>query len=146
MSTPGISPVTPREEKRMNVMQADDFKIEAYGTVTKPLYASGSSDDLIHVGFGDEVEEFNLGARDHEFFRVWWGPDTPDETADMAEFLVYVGYVGPLGTWAVGIAPVEEDLPMPEGIQAHFRAAANGYSSLLTVQVPPEARFEKWDG
>lgn len=87
----------------------------------------GASDDLVEVE-GDVREEYNPG---YETGR-WEGVVTD---ASGHRLLVVVTYAQS-GTWAVGIAPVEEGLALPENWTYDFALLDSDYSVTLTIDGP----------
>lgn len=100
----------------------------------KKLIFSGSSDDLFEVE-GDFTDE--TGCYDKPgIFKV---------TDKSGDGLYVVALYAPEGinapVWAIGMAPLDEDTPLPNW-QAYCRLADNGYSSALTIEAPDDVEVK----
>jgi len=85
----------------------------------------GVSDDLFEIEgtVGDEPDERNSGT-----------VELIDENGDGLR--VYCDYaVTNNACWVVGIAPLDEDIPLPEWPMS-FKLGGRGYSTELTMEVP----------
>lgn len=95
----------------------------------KELYFFGISDDLFvyeqaENGIGAEIDCYDSPA----IFKVL------DTTGNG---LYVTGYYAPQGVnapvWTVGVAPLDEDVALPEW-PLYFRLADNGYSPMLVIE------------
>lgn len=86
----------------------------------------GRSDDCTYGGpINDEEEYYNMRLA---------------VNSDEGSVHVVFDYGG-RGVWAVGLAPTDEDAVFPEWPIA-MRMCENGYSTLLTMEVPDDAVVE----
>ncbi len=97
--------------------------------MSKILRFSGSSDDNFEIegALRDEISKF-----DHHGLQF--------KLSSSEGQLLVVGIYGesaPGAVWTVGIAPVEEDVPIPEW-PVKVRLAENGYSTELEIEVPDD--------
>lgn len=89
----------------------------------------GASDDLIEFE-GAVSDEFN--AYDTDF----WVGELVVENGD--GLVVTAAYVHN-GTWAIGVAPLDEDVFLPNWKITVGNADDNTYSAMLTIEIPDEA-------
>lgn len=86
----------------------------------------GASDDLVEVE-GATREEFSAYGDDR-----WLGVLASPSGEQLLLTAEYTGR----GTWAIGVAPVDEDIPMPSWPISVGQAMENRYSAMLTITVP----------
>lgn len=93
----------------------------------------GASDDLFEIeGYrGDEPDEIGRKATVCVFDRQGNG------------LVVAASYVH-AGTWAIGIAPLNEDQPLP-GWPMKWEAKVPGYTTVLTIEAPDDAVMKLGD-
>lgn len=99
--------------------------------MTKKLKFYGASDDLF------EIEGTSLGEPDE----IGCYSRTPIVKVcnDLAGLQVIAHYVG---VWSIGIAPLDEDIPLP-GWPMEWRLSGLGYSTELTLEVPDDVRVSE---
>lgn len=91
------------------------------------IYIYGASDDLVEFE-GDFREEYNT--YDHGYFHI------KDE---QGEGVRVEAHYGENGTWLIGAAPLDEDVPMPWNIGYAFPDEvrySNTYSAILRIDAP----------
>lgn len=88
---------------------------------------SGSSDDLVTTAVNGDWDEFSGG----EFTL------TDGSGHGMAVYVEYCPGQGKrrLNGWMVGVAPLDEDVPIPDW-PMKFSLDSNGYAALLTIEAP----------
>lgn len=90
----------------------------------------GASDDLLEME-GDIQDEFEA-----------YNGTTVKLTATDGEMLVTAHYGGHAPVWSIGVAPADEDRPIPAW-PMQYRLAENGYSTALIIQCPDDVTVEK---
>lgn len=98
----------------------------------KTLQFYGSSDDNFCVEGGGHDDEINNCAD---------GSTMAYTVKHGGEGLIVTGQYAPEsipGVWTIGVAPLDEDVPLPEWV-IRFSLAERGYSSMLTIEVPDGA-------
>lgn len=98
--------------------------------MTRTLKFYGASDDLfeVHDSTGKETDEYPA-----------YKPATVQVSTNGGSVGLYVTAhyaVAPCGCWTIGIAPIDEDQPLP-GWPMRWRA--EGYSTVLEIEVPADA-------
>lgn len=97
--------------------------------MSKTLRFYGSSDDNFEIegAIRDEISKF-----DHHGLQF--------KLSSSEGQILIVGNYGesaPGAVWTIGIAPVDEDIPIPAWA-VKFRLAENGYSTELEIEVPDD--------
>jgi len=86
----------------------------------------GSSDDLFYAGPVDDQDEF-------------YSPFALIVVADGGQLVVQAHYAATgAAVWAISVAPVDEDIPIPDW-PMRFTLAERGYSAQLEIEVPDKA-------
>ena len=98
----------------------------------KKVIFSGSSDDLFEID-GDFSEEIGCFSK----------PGICKVINSKGEGLHVIALYAPLGidapVWSIGIAPLDEDIPILDW-PIHYELAENGYSTALVIEVPDKTK------
>jgi hypothetical protein len=85
----------------------------------------GASDDLVEVT-GYIYDEFGVGMSG-----VWEGALVDSHGEGLRVSIVYTSE----GTWSAGVAPLDEEVPLPLW-PISFEMAETGYSTAISITVP----------
>lgn len=98
--------------------------------MTRVLKFYGASDDLFEIEGTTKGEPEEIGCYDR--------PGAVKVYDRQGNGLIVTGlYIDP-GVWSIGIAPMEENQPLP-GWPHSYGPSARGYSALLTIDAPDDA-------